>query len=124
MAERSPARGASANRHRTWSQVSSTVTTSVQFLVSTDEDVKATGGSFLPTCDSFPEQANSQKVALAKGRGTPIVQEGPPLLEHNWNWTRSSLEYMLVWVSGFLGCCIAAKSLLDHCTFLIKADVS
>eukprot|EP00439_Symbiodinium_sp_Y106_P072713 s3589_g13.t1 len=63
-------------------EVSSTVTTSVQFLVSTDEDVKA----------------NSQKVALAKGRGTPIVQE------------------------GFLGCCIAAKSLLDHCTFLIKAS--
>ncbi|CAE7219484.1 Parp1, partial [Symbiodinium microadriaticum] len=63
-------------------EVSSTVTTSVQFLVSTDEDVKA----------------NSHKVALAKGRGTPIVQE------------------------GFLGCCIAAKSLLDHCTFLIKAS--
>ncbi|CAE7385354.1 Parp1 [Symbiodinium natans] len=61
-------------------EVSSTVTASVQFLISTDEDVKA----------------NTHKVALAKGRGTPILQE------------------------GYLGCCFAAKSLLDHAAFLIK----
>lgn len=62
-------------------EVANSVTGSVTYLVSNDDDVVA--------C--------SQKVALAQGKGLPIVQE------------------------GFLGACITAKKVLPHGFFVVKA---